>query len=134
MTELQGKWIKAIEDYYRDSYPASMRKKVLEILPKRQEALSALYETIINTVSAQYRTVPDVIAIQSAISEVIDGYPELSPYSYNNQQSGAKQISDDAGFIPSEQWEEVLRRTGFTEKELRERHIVDSESKGVENV
>jgi hypothetical protein len=78
MTELQGKWIKAIEDYYRDSYPASMRKKVMEILPAGEATLQALYDTIIRSVSAQYRTVPDVIALQHAMNEVAEAYPELS--------------------------------------------------------
>jgi hypothetical protein len=78
LTELQSKWIKQIEDYYRDTYPLSMKKKVAEILPTGERALSALYTTVIHTVSAQYRTVPDVIAIETALCEVAEAYPELS--------------------------------------------------------
>ena len=78
MTDLQTKLIKAVEDYYRDTYPASMRKKVIEILPVGEQTLHALYNTIIRNVSAQYRTVPDVIAIQAAMNEVAEAYPELS--------------------------------------------------------
>lgn len=78
MTELQTKWIRAIEDYYRDTYPATMRKKVGEILPTGEKALQALYDTLIRSVEARYRTVPDVIAIQQCMNEVWEAYPELS--------------------------------------------------------
>lgn len=78
MTDLQAQWMKAVEDYYRDEYPRTMRAKIAEILPKSKPALSALYNTLIENVSAQYRTVPDLIAIRSAMREVIEGYPELS--------------------------------------------------------
>lgn len=76
MTELQIKWINAVEDYYRDSYPATMRKKVGEILPRTEPVLRALYDTVIRNVSAQYRTVPDVQAIEQAMAEVAE-YQEM---------------------------------------------------------
>lgn len=78
MTELQSRWMQAVEDYYRDQYPRTMRAKVAEILPGSDAALRALYNVLIRSVSAQYRTVPDVIAVQAALSEVHEAYPELS--------------------------------------------------------
>lgn len=78
MTDDQEKFIKAIEDYYRDSYPITMRKKVLEILPAGHRALQALYNTLIRTVDDRYRTVPGVMAIQRSLNEIWEAYPELS--------------------------------------------------------
>jgi hypothetical protein len=66
-----------VEDYYRDSYPVSMRAKVAEILPDRSEHLRALFGVLIHDVSAQYRTVPDVRAVEAALREVDEAYPEL---------------------------------------------------------
>lgn len=78
MTEEQSKFIRAIEDYYRDTYPKTMKAKVAQILPKSHAALQALYNTLIHNVSAQYRTAPDVMAIEAALREVAEAYPELS--------------------------------------------------------
>lgn len=78
LNEDQGRFIKAVEDYYRDTYPRTMRAKVAEVLPRSHGALQALYNTLIRNVSAQYKTVPDVMAIQEAMTEVWEGYPELS--------------------------------------------------------
>jgi hypothetical protein len=77
LTELQTKWIKAVEDYYRDTYPKTMRAKIAAMLPHSPAALHALYETLIHSVSAKYRTVPDVIAIQAALNESVEAYPEV---------------------------------------------------------
>lgn len=78
MNELQSKWIEYIENYYRDKYPKTMKAKIAAIIPSGQAALQALYETLIHTVSAQYRTAPDVLAIEKAIKETAEAYPELS--------------------------------------------------------
>jgi len=78
LTESQTRFIGYVEDYYRDEYPRTMKAKIAAILPTKPEALSALYETLIHTVSAQYRTAPDVLAIEKAIKETAEAYPELS--------------------------------------------------------
>jgi hypothetical protein len=78
LTELQSKFIRAVEDYYRDKYPPTMQAKVADALPSSDEGLKALYNVLIRTVSAKYRTVPDLIAIQRAMNEVAEAYPELS--------------------------------------------------------
>lgn len=78
------KWLQWIEDYYRDTFPRSMRVKVYNVLPTSQKALSALYDEIISTVSAQYRTVPDKQAVVKALNQVEEAYPELRPEAYNN--------------------------------------------------
>lgn len=95
MSEDQDRWIAQIESYYRDKYPPSMRVKIVKILPDRREALSALFQTVIYSVSAQYRTVPDVLAIDKAWVETLEAYPELRSDSYNRQISqDRKQITE----------------------------------------
>ena len=89
-------WLSQVEDYYRDTYPRSMRAKVAEILPHGQAALKALFDVLILNVSAQYRTVPDVVAIRTALQEVREGYPELSQPVQNVP------LLTDAGGIPIE--------------------------------
>ena len=54
-----------------------MRAKVYNILPTQHRALSALYESIIHMVSAQYGRVPDVMAVEKALYEVEETHPEL---------------------------------------------------------
>ena len=97
MTELQARWMQQVQDYYRDQYPRSMQAKVAEILPHGQAALKALFETLILNVSAQYRTVPDVAAIRTALQEVREGYPELT-----QPVAPAGLIEDKHGGIPIE--------------------------------
>ena len=128
MTELQARWIQQVEDYYRDTYPRSMQVKIIDILPKSQPALKALFEVIIHSVSAQYRTVPDVAAIEKALHEVADGYPELS------QPAPVALLPDNTEGIPLEAiheygrhlsemimgGDESWRNEGYHEKWLRE--------------
>ena len=97
MTELQARWMQQVQDYYRDQYPRSMQAKVAEILPRGQAALKALFDVLILNVSAQYRTVPDVAAIRTALQEVREGYPELS-----QPIAPAGLIEDRHGGIPIE--------------------------------
>jgi hypothetical protein len=76
LTEVKERFIRQLEDYYRDSYPVSMRKKVFELLPAEEVQLKALFGILIHNVSAQYRTVPDVLAVEKAIGELTELYPE----------------------------------------------------------
>jgi len=76
MTSDQERFVKVVEEYYRDEYPAVMLTEVAKRLPSNREALSDLYQIILRNVESKYRRVPDVAAITSAIRELYDAYPE----------------------------------------------------------
>lgn len=119
MTESQTRFIKYVEDYYRDTYPATMRAKIADVLPTTPAALSALYETLIHSVSAQYRTAPDVLAIEKAMKETAEAYPELSePQLYPPKRL----MIEDNGVITETNWVEIIER-GIQEKKQEQQGV-----------
>ena len=98
--QLQERFLRSLEEYYRDSYPKVMKKKVKEILPKTKARLGPLYDVLIRDEKAWMRTVkvPDVAAVEKAMYEVRESYPELDHHKVIDYDS--MQITDDAGFDP----------------------------------
>jgi hypothetical protein len=76
---VQDKWLAQCEDYYRDTYSASMRAKVKAILPKNTEKLKALMDIIVADGEAWKKAVrvPDVYAVNKALSALYQQYPEF---------------------------------------------------------
>ena len=106
MTSDQERFVRLVEEYYRDEYPAVMLTEVAKKLPSNREALSDLYQIILRSVEAKYRRVPDVAAITSAIRELYDAYPEhrhgerYTPP--KNQLEASTQTVGDYGGIPTD--------------------------------
>lgn len=94
----RARFLKSLEDYYRDTYPDPMKRRVFELLPKTGERLSALYEILIRDPEAWKRSVkvPDVVAIERARREMQESHPELTARGY------VPQIEEEAGFTIDE--------------------------------
>jgi len=121
LPDSKRKWIRQVEAYYRDTYPTPMLVKVGKALPIRHDSLTALFDVVINQVSAQYGRVPDVKAIEEAWQVTLDEYPELRAGSYNRQvESDKALLEEDAGWSEAEAreaFEEMKRRVGALARE-----------------
>lgn len=109
MTDIRDTWLKQVENYYRDTYPGPMRKKVKELLPSDKKLLGVLYDTVIEDPEAWKRSVkvPDVVAIKKAKYRIYEERPDLRAESYN------RQIENNAGLLAEEtegMREEVMRQ------------------------
>ncbi len=105
-SDFRARWIRSMEEYYRDQYPKVMRAKVYKILPTDAKRLEVLFDVCTRDPDAWKRSVkvPDVVAVETALSEVRETYPELHPYSHNQQlQRESHEIAEDAGFDYSEE-------------------------------
>lgn len=69
-------FLRQVQAYYRDEYPAVMLADIVRIIPGDREVLSALYQILIRRNPAKYRTVPDVAAFEESMRELYDAYPE----------------------------------------------------------
>ncbi|MCH8476388.1 MAG: hypothetical protein LAT56_00385 [Wenzhouxiangella sp.] len=110
---LKQRFIASLEDYYRDEYPGTMKKKVLEMLPSKEEKLTALYNIAIRDKEAWKRSVkvPGAAEIDSYLQELYEAYPEFSARALPS--GDYLQIEEDAGFDVEplfEQLRAALRR------------------------
>jgi Mg2+ and Co2+ transporter CorA len=98
LTDLREMWIKQVEQYYRDTYPSPMRKKVIQLLPSDKTLLTTLFDIVIEDPDAWKRTikVPDVVAVKKARYRMYEERPDLRPESYN------RQIQHDKKLLPEE--------------------------------
>ena len=105
MSETKKQFIRQIQAYYRDEYPAVMAADVIKLLPADREMLSALYQILIRRNPAKYKTVPDVAAFDESIRELYDAYPEYRQgVRYTHPVA---QLEDGSG-IPVEVGEEYV--------------------------
>jgi hypothetical protein len=105
MNTIQDRFVKMLEGYYRDEYPGVMLAEVARIIPADREMLSALYQIVIRRNPAKYKSVPDVAAIEEALRELYDAYPE---YRSGVRYTPPTAQLDDGGGIPAEVGDEYV--------------------------
>ena len=122
-SDFRSRWIRSMEEYYRDQYPKVMRAKVYKILPTDAKRLEVLFDVCTRDPDAWKRSVkvPDVVAVERALIQVHESHPELQPYSYNRQAAREEnQITEDAGFDYSAEVGNLMGRVMETVRERKQ--------------
>lgn len=93
-----------LEGYFGGKYtPLQMRevKRWAERRSPRERHL--VYRYCVANETTQYKTPPDIKALNRNLAQVYEAYPELTAESYDRQiASDARQITDDAGWTEEE--------------------------------
>ncbi len=109
-TDQRDRWLQAMQQYYRDTYPAPMYRDVRAMLPASTERLTTLSQIVKRNVPAQFKCVPDVAAVDKALTEMYETHPE-----YTALATDRLQIEEDAGLEDytdevRDLWAKVMKR------------------------
>jgi len=93
-----------LEGYFGGTYTAVQMGEVKRWAENRTpRELELVYRYCVVNETAQYKTPPDIKALNRNLGEVFDAYPELRAGSHNQQIAAERRmLTDDAGWTDEE--------------------------------